>query len=138
VAVLPAGHGLAEQGTLAVDDLNRERLILPHAWSEDARAAWAVDPRPDGSHPVQGPRAQTLGEILECVAAGRGYAIVPASLQHSHARADLRFVALSDAPALSFALVWPGESAGPPARRFVDYALAFRDRVERGAGDGGS
>ncbi|MGW2590239.1 LysR family transcriptional regulator [Streptomyces sp. NPDC001515] len=99
VMVLPAGHPLTARphvlraDTGAVPDLPRPR--------------W---PRPDGSYRSgPGPRVRDHAQLLQLIALGRTYAVLPESCR-SHLPGDLATVPVRDAPTVTTVIAWPPHS----------------------------
>ena len=116
---LPAGHRLAARSRLSVLDVRDEPLMwtgrAPRAWVD----WWAVNPRPDGSSPVWGPKNDNVEEMLEQVAAGVAICFAPASMARYYARPDLAWVPLSRVEPLRVALAWQARGESPLVRSFV-------------------
>ena len=92
VLVVPRSHRLAAKESVALEDFADEPLI---SLSDPAWNAFAhIDPRPDGSHPPNGPRIEVLEDTLELIAAGEALAILPSGL--SDARSDLAAIPIDD------------------------------------------
>lgn len=114
-----AGHRLARRTEVRVDEVDPEPIV----WTERAPRAWvrwwAVDPRPDGRAPRYGPCCDNVEELLDHVAAGAAYAIVPATFMTFHARPDVAFVGLAGVEPLSIGLAWRrGTGDAEPIRAF--------------------
>lgn len=125
VLVVPLGHRLAGQrpaGQLPVglDAFADEPLI---SLSDPAWNAFAhIDPRPDGSRPLDGPHVEVLEDTFELIAAGQAVAILPAGLSDS--RADLAAVPLQDVgPAQVVLAIRAGED-NPLVADFCQHAEA--------------
>jgi DNA-binding transcriptional LysR family regulator len=117
VVGVPVGHRLAGRDAVTVDETNTEPLMwtdkAPRAWVD----WWAVNPRPDGTEPVWGPKNDNVEEMLEQVAEGAAVCFAPASMAAYYARPDLAWVPLADAEPLRVALAWrPGN---PLAEEFA-------------------
>jgi DNA-binding transcriptional LysR family regulator len=111
LAGLALGHPLAARSALAVDELTDEPIMwtrrAPRYWVD----WWAVNPRPSGREPTWGPENDNVEEMLEQVADGSAYCIVPASMTEYYARPDLVWVPLTDVDPLRIALAWRERSA---------------------------
>ncbi|GAA1968354.1 LysR family transcriptional regulator [Amycolatopsis minnesotensis] len=121
---LPAAHPLATRTSLSIMDIKD----VPLTWTRHAPPTWvswwAVNPRPDGSHPVCGAENRNVEEQLENVASGAGAAISPASMTTYYSRPDIRWVLLHDVEPLRIDLAWnPGEH-DPIVAEFVAAARA--------------
>ena len=118
-AGLAAGHRLAARPQLSVVELNDEPIMwtrrAPRYWVD----WWAVNPRPDGNEPRWGPENDNVEEMLEQVADGSAYCIVPASMTQYYARPDLAWVEISDIDPLRIALAWRERDASPLVAAFA-------------------
>jgi DNA-binding transcriptional LysR family regulator len=119
-AGLPAVHALASSSEISVNDLNDEPIMwtrrAPRFWVD----WWAVNPRPDGSEPVWGPENDNVEEMLEQVAAGVAYCIVPRSMTEFYPRPDLTWVPITDIDPLRIALAWREGEKSPLVPAFAD------------------
>ncbi|PJJ62122.1 LysR family substrate-binding domain-containing protein [Compostimonas suwonensis] len=79
VVVVPKDHAIAAVDAVTFEDLAHENRI-------------------DGSH--------ALETLVELVAAGTGVIVVPQSIARLHARKDLTYRPVSDAPTTTIALAW--------------------------------
>ena len=112
--VVPRGHRLAGRQAVTLDAFADEPLI---SLSDPAWNAFAhVDPRPDGSRPLDGPRVEVLEDTLELIAAGQAVAILPAGL--AAGRTDLVAVPVLDAEPVQVVLV---TRAGEDNRLVADF-----------------
>lgn len=114
-----ARHRLAGRAEVGIEAVDPEPIV----WTEQAPRAWvrwwAVDPRPDGRAPRYGPRCDNVEELLDHVAAGVGYALVPATFASFHARPDVAFVPLTGVEPLRIGLAWrTGTGDAEPIRAF--------------------
>ena len=113
-------HPLAQRDSLNVDELNDEPIMwtrrAPRYWVD----WWAVNPRPDGSEPRWGPENDNVEEMLEQVADGSAYAIVPASMTEFYARPDLAWVPIGDVDPLRIALAWRERDGNPLIAAFAE------------------
>jgi DNA-binding transcriptional LysR family regulator len=119
-AGLPAQHPLAARPELSILELNEEPIMwtrrAPPFWVD----WWAVNPRPDGSEPVWGPENDNVEEMLEQVAEGAAYCIVPRSMTEFYNRPDLVWVPIVDIDPLRVALVWSRNGSSPLVEAFAD------------------
>jgi DNA-binding transcriptional LysR family regulator len=126
---LACAHRLARRAAIAVDELNDEPIMwtrrAPRYWVD----WWAVNPRPDGSEPRWGPENDNVEEMLEQVADGSGYAIVPASMTQFYARPDLAWVPISDIDPLRIALAWRERDTNPLIAAFAAIVRELRPTV---------
>jgi DNA-binding transcriptional LysR family regulator len=112
---LPAADPLSTAALLTLDRAGR--LLLPRGLPVPPGARLAPEP-------VDDPAA-----ALDLVAAGRGALPVPQLLVDTVRRPDVRFVPLAGpAPRLTFALVWPAETAGEDLMALVQ---ATQDTLRR-------
>ena len=110
VPVVVAGRDhlvAAADGTVTLDDLVDEQLVLPH------RSGWR-------------PRAEQLDwppmteqEAIETVAAGTGVALVPMSVARLHHRKDVVHREVADLAPTTVALVWLRERDDETTQAFV-------------------
>ena len=118
-AGLATTHALAGRSELRVDELNDEPIMwtrrAPRYWVD----WWAVNPRPDGREPRWGPENDNVEEMLEQVADGSAYAIVPASMTEFYARPDIVWVPLTDVDPLRIALAWRERDRSPLVQCFA-------------------
>jgi DNA-binding transcriptional LysR family regulator len=122
-AGLAAGHPLARRGELSVLDLNDEPIMwtrrAPRYWVD----WWAVNPRPDGSEPRWGRENDNVEEMLEQVADGSAYCIVPVSMTEYYARPDLTWIPIVDIEPLRIALAWREHDDSPLVAAFASVVL---------------
>ncbi|MEV7091364.1 LysR substrate-binding domain-containing protein [Amycolatopsis sp. NPDC051045] len=105
VAVLPRGHRLAGRAALVLADLDGEPF-----------------PRWPGSD-VRGPEVRDPGQLLQLVALGQVVAVVPESARR-HARPDVVYVPVLDAPRTSVLLAWPDRTRSRAVAAFVRASTA--------------
>ena len=95
----------------------------PLMWTDRAPREWvdwwAVNPRPDGSSPVWGPKNDNVEEMLKQVAEGAAICFAPSSMARYYARPGLAWVPLTDVEPLRVALAWPEGADGPLVRSFA-------------------
>jgi DNA-binding transcriptional LysR family regulator len=119
-AGLATHHRLAGRERLHVDELNHEPIMwtrrAPRYWVD----WWAVNPRPNGEEPRWGPENDNVEEMLEQVADGSAYCIVPASMTEFYARPDLVWVPIADVDPLRIALAWRERDASPLIAAFAE------------------
>jgi DNA-binding transcriptional LysR family regulator len=118
-AGVAVSHALAARASLSVNDLTDEPIMwtrrAPRYWVD----WWAVNPRPDGREPRWGPENENVEEMLEQVADGSAYCIVPASMTTFYARPDVVWVSIRDVDPLRIALAWRVRDASPLVAAFV-------------------
>jgi DNA-binding transcriptional LysR family regulator len=121
---LPAAHPLATRSALSIADVADEPVLgladAPAAFS----AVWTVDPRPDGSHPRQGPTVHDMEEIVEYVRVGRGVIFLPAAITEAFPRSDIADVPLGDVGPGHIALAWSSRQRSPLVADLVQAATA--------------
>lgn len=128
-AGLAADHRMAGSDALSINELNQEPIMwtrrAPRFWVD----WWAVNPRPDGSEPLWGPENDNVEEMLEQVAAGAAYCIVPQSMTEFYPRPDLAWVPIIDVEPLRIALAWRSNERSPlvPAFAAIVRELAHPD-----------
>ncbi|WNM28485.1 LysR family transcriptional regulator [Demequina capsici] len=96
VLVVPAGHPLADRSSIEIAETAGETFVAASGADPQALAWWVVDPRPDGSHPRIGARADDIEGILDLVEAGMGVNIAAASAATHFPRSTLAFVPVRD------------------------------------------
>ena len=118
-AALATTHPLAGRRELSVNELTDEPIMwtrrAPRYWVD----WWAVNPRPDGREPRWGPENDNVEEMLEQVADGSAYCIIPASMTEFYARPDLCWIPLSDVDPLRIALAWRERDGSPLVAAFA-------------------
>src|SRR3569623_626592 len=110
VPVVVAGRDhlvAAADGTVMLDDLDEEQLVLPH------RSGW----RPSAEQLDWPP--MTEQEAIETVAAGTGVALVPMSVARLHHRRDVVLREVADLAPTTVALVWLRERDDETPQAFV-------------------
>jgi DNA-binding transcriptional LysR family regulator len=123
VALLPAGHRLANRSRLRRADLAAESM--PH-WTGQADPAsaayWTGTETPE---PATGPRINDMNQLLDAVALGNVVAYVPAALTRRNSRTDLAFVPVSDLSPSELMVAWPVGSRSRMIAEFVRVAVGF-------------
>lgn len=109
---VPSGHPFTRRTSITLEDLARVKLVrlpdsLPVSYRDDRTPAQT----PSGRAIEPGPAAETFNEILTLVSAGQGAFLVGAHARRYHARPDLAFVPVEDAPALEWGLLWRADNA---------------------------
>ena len=129
-AGVASAHRLAGRSALSVNELTDEPIMwtrrAPRYWVD----WWAVNPRPDGREPRWGPENDNVEEMLEQVADGSAYCIVPASMTEFYARPDIVWVPLTDVDPLRIALAWRERDRSPLVECF---AAVVRELSSAGA-----
>jgi DNA-binding transcriptional LysR family regulator len=128
VAVLSATHRLAERSQVSIEDLADDPVITQNGASPAWEAFHNVDPRPDGSSPLRGPKVDNIEEKLQLVAAGRAISFLPASAAAAVVHSGVVYVTVSDIPPIQICLAWD-------ANRRSALIDDFTDAVERTSAD---
>jgi hypothetical protein len=106
VVVLPKDHLLTALDELTPADLAEETLVTP----ADDVLGWADPPSERSALPAPA----TTEDAVALVASGVGLLVLPQSLARLHARKDLTYRPLTDAPTSQAALAWPVRRDGDP------------------------
>jgi DNA-binding transcriptional LysR family regulator len=121
-------HPLAARDAVALRDIADIPLVrtkkAPSFWVD----WWAVNPRPDGSHPTWGPDNDNPEEQLDHVAAGAAGAIVPQSMSRFYGRPDLVYLAITDVEPLRIALGWSRGRRHPLVSAFIETVLELAEQ----------
>ncbi|WP_395295740.1 LysR family transcriptional regulator [Kitasatospora hibisci] len=118
--LVPAGHALARQASVSVEDLALAPLITfaaeyPAYWLE-----YHLPTHTPGGRPIiRGPAVRYWPEVLTQVAAGQGVAPVAARAEEFHSRPGIVFVPFRDAPTIDYGLLWPTHQATAAVRAFT-------------------
>lgn len=128
VLVVNAAHRLAGRESVAIEDTRDETFVAVSGGDPRAIAWWTVDPRPDGSHPHLGPRADDIEGLLDLVSAGMGVNIAAASAATHYPRADLAFVPIRDIEPATV-LLCTRQRRDPVVEAFVEIAQAEARRA---------
>ncbi len=134
VAVLPAGHPLADRPELRRADLAGQPMPRWAGQPAPAAAAYwagADTPSPttvpDQTVPpyptVQGPEINDISQLLDAVTLGNAVAYVPISVADQHRSADLVFVPVSDLRPSEVVAAWPDTSRSRAVAGFVRAAV---------------
>ena len=110
---LPADHLLAAEPAVSIADVADEPVLVYADASPAWNAVWTLDPRPDGSHPRQGPLVRDMEEILEYVKAGRGVIFLPGAITDAFPRHEVAYVPITDVPPGQIALAWSETQSSP-------------------------
>ncbi|WP_062312323.1 LysR family transcriptional regulator [Demequina rhizosphaerae] len=130
VLIMRADHPLAGRDSISIDEVRDETFVAVSGDHADAIAWWTVDPRPDGSHPRLGPRADDIEGLLELVSAGMGVNIAAASAAAHYPRADLAFVPIHDIEPATI-LLCTRRRREPTVAAFTEIAQAEAGRARR-------
>ncbi|WP_369183947.1 LysR family transcriptional regulator [Streptomyces sp. Y1] len=123
VAVLPAGHRLAGEVSVPMAELGGEVLLQ----DPDFVPEWRDLP---GVTVASRPRADTVEEKLEYVAAGEGMVVLPWSMAAFYTRSDVVHVPVSDVAPHRVCLAWAAGRTSPLLAGFAE--LAEREHAQRG------
>jgi len=121
VAVLPAGHRLAEREHVALAELFDEPWLVS-ASGDPVYQDFALETAARAGVPAQrGPTVRNIDEYLEYVLAGAGIGLAPASAARYYARPGIVYVSVPDARPSVCALSWLCDARlGPPAAAMVE------------------
>lgn len=111
VVVVPKDHAIAAVDAVTLADLHGETR-------QDARVTGDSD---------------SVRDSIELVAAGVGVLVVPQSVARLHARKDLTYRPVTDAPATEIALAWPAELTTELVEEFVGVVRGRTAQSSRGA-----
>jgi DNA-binding transcriptional LysR family regulator len=131
VVGLPLDHRLAARESVSIKDLAEEPVVTSRSVPDEVARWWSALPRPDGSTPPLGPRAESVEEMLEVVAMGHGVCLVSRSVEAFYGRPDLVFVPVSDADKVPIALAWRGDDERPLLREFLAVARRVAEGMAR-------
>ncbi|MFC6155668.1 LysR family transcriptional regulator [Kribbella jiaozuonensis] len=99
VAVLPAGHPLANRAQLSLDEINSQTDLPLPRW-----------PRWDGTYPDgPGPQVRDQTQLFQLIALGLARVVMPESLRDQLGD-DHAIVPVPDAPAVTTVIAWPPHS----------------------------
>jgi DNA-binding transcriptional LysR family regulator len=127
---VPAGHPLAQQSNVTMEDLARIPLLriagsLPGTWPADRRP----ERTPRGAPIADGPAFDTFQEALQLIGSGAGACIVGAQVTRFYARPDIAYLPFSDAPPIEWAPVWLTGDNTPRMRAFARTAQEVANRI---------
>lgn len=126
VAVLPAGHPIADGRELRIDDLAALDLLQsPDAVPEwrDARRRLGLPAGRESGHP------RDVEVKLERVAAGRGVAVLPASTAGFYTRPDIAVRPVSGLGPSEVALAWSAGRESELLRAAIETARGLRSAL---------
>jgi DNA-binding transcriptional LysR family regulator len=112
LAVLPAGHRLADRQVISLADLADEPVAR---WR--GRAAFYGD----------GPEVRDIGQLMQLITLGRAVAVMPDSAR-SMLRTGLVWIPVTDAQPVTLVLAWPEQSTSPALAAFVRVAARVAAR----------
>ncbi|MFD8706438.1 LysR family transcriptional regulator [Kitasatospora sp. NPDC059648] len=130
LAVAPH-HRFAGRESVSLEELADERTVTvatkaPDYWLEAHRPSHTPSGRP-----IQGPAVTTFEQILATVATGQAVSFVSAHAPVYFSRPSVVYVPISDAPLVSWGLVWRSSGVNDRIRAFCQVArevLTDRDR----------
>ncbi|RIJ54827.1 LysR family transcriptional regulator, partial [Clavibacter lycopersici] len=111
VAILPKEHARATADAISITDLAEDLLLQP----ADTVPGWPG--RTAGADPV--PMPDDTAAVVELVAAGVGFVVVPHALGRLHARKDVVAVPVHDLPETRVAVAWREGDASPDIEELV-------------------
>lgn len=127
MVVLPRQHRLAGHAQLSIMDVKDEPLMMTKRAPQDWVDWWAVNPRPDGTHPLWAATNDNVEEMLELTADGVGICFAPQSMSAYYSRSDLVWIPLSDVDPLRVSLAWI-DGRNPVVDEFVAIVLELTER----------
>lgn len=120
VLAIASDHPLARRASLPLDVLAEVPLIqLPAEVSEEFREDRTPSRTPSGRPTLKGPVCHGLSSILTTVALGRGVYPVGEHFTRYHARPDISYVPLEDAPPVRWGPVWLPANETARVRAFI-------------------
>ena len=99
-------HRLAAREHLTIDELRDDPVVTARSVPPEIARWWSAIPRPDGSTPPIGATADSVEEMLEIVARGRGTCFVARSFEAFYGRPDVVFIPVLDLEPAPIALAW--------------------------------
>jgi DNA-binding transcriptional LysR family regulator len=121
VAVMASDHCLAKEACLRIDRLVAEPFIVGPKETGVWRDFWLVTEH-RVSMPRLGPEVNTMDELLEVIAAGRGISLTPASTERFYGRPGVVFVPTTEVAGSTVVVAWRRGRTNPLLRAFVDVA----------------
>lgn len=119
-----ARHPYARRTSVSQADLATARILRCPEAVPDVWDAALVPPRtPDGRPTERGPVFGTTQEMLALIGAGRGAFPLPAEAGAYHARPDVAYVPIHDAPPYEWGFAWRAAEETERIRAFVRAAL---------------
>ncbi|WP_433350845.1 LysR family transcriptional regulator [Microtetraspora malaysiensis] len=126
--MVPAGHPLAERGSVSLEDLADAPLIAPRGnFTQATLDAHLPTRTPSGRLIPRGPAYTFWSEAPALVAAGLGVSVVAARAAHYHDRPGIVFVPFHDGPTLDYGVLWPTAGPSPAVIAFIN---VLRERKE--------
>ncbi|MCZ7440542.1 LysR family transcriptional regulator [Micromonospora sp. WMMC241] len=119
-----AGHPLAGAQSVSSEVLGDHPVIqYPAVTSAAFKQDRTPDRTPAGRPVPKGPAGGSFSEMLALVALGRGVLPVGEQTRHYHARPDLAYVPIHDAPPIRRGPVWLASNTTTRVREFVRAAV---------------
>ncbi|MFI7702276.1 LysR family transcriptional regulator [Nonomuraea sp. NPDC049480] len=115
--LVPPGHKLADHKSVSAEVLGDYEVLRgtvdpPDYWVD----AFTPFQTPSGRPIERGPAISNLDDILTLVGSGEAVHGLAAHAARYHARPDIVYLPIHDAPRLRWALVWRGEAETAPIR----------------------
>ncbi|WP_433755728.1 LysR family transcriptional regulator [Nocardia sp. CA-135398] len=130
VALLHADSALARlPRDLRASDLRDEPIVLSDSVDPGYIAWCAIDPRPDGSRPVLGPRTHSIEEALATVAAHYGVYLLPRCVAETFGHANIVHRPVIDLAPSPFTISVVDRGSSTLARELVQVATEISDQA---------
>ncbi|MEU4367200.1 LysR family transcriptional regulator [Micromonospora chersina] len=124
VLAVAADHPLAGAESVSLEVLADHPVVqYPAVTSAAFKRDRTPDRTPSGRPVPQGPAGTSFSEMLALVAMGRGVLPVGEQTRHYHARPDLAYVPIRDAPPIRRGPVWLASNTTTRVREFVRAAV---------------
>jgi DNA-binding transcriptional LysR family regulator len=124
VLAIAADHPLARRESVSLEVLAEIPLIqLPQEISEEFRQDRTPSRTPSGRPTLTGPVCSRFSNILTMIAMGRGVYPVGEHFARYHARPDVAYVPLHDAPPVRWGPVWLPANETARVRAFIRCAV---------------
>jgi DNA-binding transcriptional LysR family regulator len=122
VVIMASDHCLAKEACLRFDRLMAEPFIVGPKATGVWRDFWLASEQ-RASRPARlGPEVNTMNELLEIIAAGRGISLTPASTERFYGRPGVVFVPITEVAGSTVVVAWRRARTDPLVRAFVDVA----------------
>ncbi|MEU6370901.1 LysR family transcriptional regulator [Streptomyces sp. NPDC046931] len=126
--MVPAGHALAQLGSVSLQDLADAQLITPRGNIPKAVLDTHLPTHtPSGRLIPRGPAYTFWSEVPALVAAGLGVSVVAARAARYHDRPGVAFVPFHDGPSLDYGVLWPSTGPSSAVLAFVDLLRGTTD-----------
>ncbi|GAA1973127.1 LysR family transcriptional regulator [Microbacterium pumilum] len=130
VLVVRADHPLAGRESISILETGDEVFVAVAKGVPEVVDWWIVDPRPDGSRPKRGPKADSVEGLLELVAAGAGVNIAGQSASKHYRRDELAFIPIDDIEPATIVLCSLSDTRNPMVKAFRDTAQSLSPLVD--------